>query len=381
MDKHQKHAKLARPSLREWGRNELAILGTTCDDIKALVKAIIQQLTRYKIAYIDADHKSENTDTVSNSTISDGAFIKYTNKITYTQFNINTQLDAFQRRALLNDCDLILINGNHFTATQQVVVIDEKKPLEKKLDKLTDVKMILLKQPSATIPAYLNQHISNGHQLPRFSFDDKEAIIQHLKRYLEERIPAINGLVLSGGQSTRMGRDKGSIAYHDKTQREHVFELLSSLCSETFISCNAMQSKDILDTPKIEDTFLGLGPVGGILSAFQQNPNTAWLTVACDLPFINEDTIEFLIQHRNPSKVATAFWDAEGKFPEPLVTIWEPKAYSVLLQFLAQGYSCPRKVLINSDVDILTAPDAFAFKNVNTTEEYREALSLLQKQV
>jgi molybdopterin-guanine dinucleotide biosynthesis protein A len=45
-----------------------------------------------------------------------------------------------------------------------------------------------------------------------------------------------------------------------------------------------------------------------------------------------------------------------------------------LLQFLAQGYSCPRKVLINADIHLLHAPDASEFENVNFPDQYQQAL-------
>ncbi len=41
-----------------------------------------------------------------------------------------------------------------------------------------------------------------------------------------------------------------------------------------------------------------------------------------------------------------------------------------MLSFLAQGYSCPRKVLINADANVLTAPDAAALQNINTPEDF-----------
>ena len=61
--------------------------------------------------------------------------------------------------------------------------------------------------------------------------------------------------------------------------------------------------------------------------------------------------MKLLLEKRNPAKVATAVKGKGKQFPEPLmVTIYEPKSYPVLLQYLAQGYSCPRKMLINSEV-------------------------------
>lgn len=57
---------------------------------------------------------------------------------------------------------------------------------------------------------------------------------------------------------------------------------------------------------------------------------------------------------------------------EPLITIYEPKAYPILMQYLAQGYSCPRKMLINSDVEIVEVDNDF-IRNINTPEEYKSA--------
>ena len=374
---HQKHAKLTRLEAGEFGRNELGIIGTTCDNIRHLAYQVISQLTAYKIAYADADHKGENTGGERITAINNNGYAEYINKIFFTRLDINKQPNGFQRRTLLNDCDLVLVNGNHFTATKQIMVLDPAKSLQNKLDRLTDVQLILLRDYTGALPDYLTNHLPNFSSIPVLSFDDTYAIIAFVSGFIQQQIPAVNGLVLSGGLSTRMGSDKSEINYHGTMQREHVYHLLSTHCKEVFVSCNGEQAKTITNLPIIQDSFLGLGPLGGILSAFQQNPNVAWLTVACDLPLLSTGIIQHLIAHRDPSKMATAFLDNAGEFPEPLVTIWEPRAYPILLQFLSQGYSCPRKALINSDAAILQAPDAFAFKNVNTTEEYKDVVALL----
>jgi len=67
--------------------------------------------------------------------------------------------------------------------------------------------------------------------------------------------------------------------------------------------------------------------------------------------------------------MATCFHNPETDFPEPLITIWEPRAYPRLLEFLSLGYSCPRKALINSDVQEIDIPDLQLLSNVNTPEE------------
>ncbi|HEX3384733.1 MAG TPA: hypothetical protein VHS53_06085, partial [Mucilaginibacter sp.] len=88
-----------------------------------------------------------------------------------------------------------------------------------------------------------------------------------------------------------------------------------------------------------------------------------------------------LIEKRKVSAIATAFNSPENAFPEPLITIWEPKSYPVLLSFLSQGYSCPRKALINSDVCLLQAPDPVALTNVNTPEELEKIKRVIHQKI
>jgi molybdopterin-guanine dinucleotide biosynthesis protein A len=233
-----------------------------------------------------------------------------------------------------------------------------------------------MKEDGGVVPEYLKEAVGTA---PVIALDDVDGIVRFLRGYLEMKVPCVQGLVLAGGNSVRMGRDKGLLTYHGKEQREYVYELLASICDKVYVSCNAEQSGGI-GLPKIEDQFLGLGPLGGILSAFQHSPDNAWLTVACDLPFVSAVTLRYLLEHRNPAKMATAFMDSEGKFPEPLITIWEPRAYPILMLALAEGYSCPRKVLINSDVELVQAPDVLELENVNDNMAYERATARISEQ-
>ncbi|MBK6946791.1 MAG: NTP transferase domain-containing protein [Haliscomenobacter sp.] len=177
-----------------------------------------------------------------------------------------------------------------------------------------------------------------------------------------------------------MGGDKSRIDYHGLPQRDHAAQLLQPYCKEVYLSVRPDQRGDPSSSfPLITDSFLGLGPLGAILSAFRERPDAAWLVIACDLPFLHPDTLELLIRERNPSLMATAFNSPVNKLPEPLIAIWEPRSYPILLQFLAQGYDCPRKALINSPIHLLEAPDPQTLENVNTPEEKEMALEKLRK--
>ncbi|RYE18274.1 MAG: molybdenum cofactor guanylyltransferase [Sphingobacteriales bacterium] len=182
--------------------------------------------------------------------------------------------------------------------------------------------------------------------------------------------PKLNGLVLAGGKSIRMGFDKGAVKWHGREQRYYLADMLKPYCSEIFISCRPEQKSEMAgEYTTIPDTFTDLGPFGAILSAFREQPDSAWLVVATDLPLLDDNTLQHLIKNRSVASLATAYKNAADDLPEPLITIWEPKSYPALLAYLAQGYSCPRKVLINSDSTLLNAPDPDALTNVNTPEE------------
>lgn len=376
---HQKHAKLAMPDLGDFGRNEIAILGTTCATIRKLAYTIVAGLPAYKVAYVDADHKNANeVDPATDIAILSGASLEYTDKISFQRVDLKNSLNRFQKRTIFNLEDLVLVNGNHFTAKSQVVIVDPVKNLEKKIDKLTDVRLIVLQEGINDIPNCIRS-LPGFERIHVVSINDAKEIIRYIDGFLSAQTPHLNGLVLSGGQSTRMKKDKGTLNYHGVSQREYMYELLLAHCNKTFISCNAAQAESIGNLPFIQDSFLNLGPMSGILSAFNSDPNAAWLTVACDLPYLTPQTIEYLVRQRDPSKIATSFLDPAGEFPEPLITIWEPRSYSILLQFLSQGYACPRKALINSDIRLLKAPEPKEFLNVNLPEQYEKAIKDLRQ--
>lgn len=381
MKKHLKHAKIERCNIGEFHRNEFAILGTPCDEIKKLSYSIIEKLkSKCKVGYVDADHKSADENTSDfNSSLSSGAGMEYVDKINFNRFDMNHPVNSFDFKQQFESQDLVIVNGNHFKARNQIVVIDQRKPLQKKLEKLTHVAMILFQSGETIVPEYLVSHIENFEKVPKFQITDKESIMNFVISQLERNVIPLNGLVLAGGKSERMKRDKGKIDYHGVEQRTHMHQLLSSLTEKNFLSIRNEQKEEFsADTNTIEDVYFGLGPYGAILSAFQKDPNSAWLVTACDQPLLNKETLAYLIENRNTSKVATAFYNSETHFPEPLITIWEPRAYSRLLYFLSIGYSCPRKVLINSDIEVVKLKNEMALKNANTPEEYDYLLAMLK---
>ncbi len=176
----------------------------------------------------------------------------------------------------------------------------------------------------------------------------------------------MNGLILIGGKSARMGTDKSLLNYHGLSQRDYLFQLLSKFCKKVYFSSRQEQG---LSENVIVDT-LAISPISGILSAFEYDNQTAWLALACDMPQVSEESLEILIEHRNTEKIATAFYNPEINAPEPLITIYESKAYPLLNDYIKTGHKSPKLFLQKNDVQLIYTEEKSFLKNVNTKEEF-----------
>jgi len=181
----------------------------------------------------------------------------------------------------------------------------------------------------------------------------------------------VYGLVLAGGKSRRMGSDKAALVSNGETQLSRAVHLLERHVERVFVSTRADQVDDPVrrQFARIADRYDDLGPVAGILSAMHAEPTPSWLVLACDLPNIDDTTIEFLLQHASPEHVATAYRSVRDELPEPLCAIYRPAARSVMERFVADGLKCPRKMLINAATCLLEQPNPGALHNINRPED------------
>ena len=186
----------------------------------------------------------------------------------------------------------------------------------------------------------------------------------------------IYGLVLAGGHSRRMGRDKALLCYDGAhTQLERTNRLLQSVCSRVFVS----QRKDqILPTAAgceaIHDCIdAAHGPLRGILSAMQTHPQAHWLVLACDLPNLTSASLEKLVAafRAAPAPILTAYQSRYDGLPEPLCALYPAGSDADLLTLTKQiGQSCPRKLLILQQAALIEADDPHSLDNINTADEF-----------
>lgn len=360
---------------------EIAFCGYSHSGKTTIITKLIRQLSAaHKICYIKHDVHSFTMDHEGKDTFrarESGARTVLISDAGRFALLGSDQADplVFSHAVLENDFAFIEGYKRHDTAKfivvdgkGEILDQDQKEPFRNVLGYITDKK---------------KRHAALKGRMV-FDRDDAGGIQKHILSYWEECVRQIPlyGLVLAGGKSTRMRKDKSLLEYHGKKQVVHCFNLLSEVCDQVFVSNREGQAHWVGHKvlPQIHDTFLNIGPLGGVLTAMTQFSDAAWLVLACDLPFVEKGVIEDLLRRRNPFKMATAYQSSrEPYLPEPLCAVYEPKAVFRMMQFLAQGIHCPRTILKRSDTHLLSQPHEFALENINTPDEYQKAVDFLHK--
>ena len=178
----------------------------------------------------------------------------------------------------------------------------------------------------------------------------------------------LQGLILTGGQSKRMGQDKALMRSGSRTQLEQSYDLLQAQLSSVYVSIKASQVNDPVRSQYrlIMDAQNCSGPMAGILSAHKTYPDCAWLVIACDMPFLNSETLMQLIKARDNAYDATVFSNPDDSLPEPLCAIYEPNA---LVRVASDPTRLPsnsaRDLLRQSRIKMIEAKNPYALENTN----------------
>ncbi|MEM1326724.1 MAG: NTP transferase domain-containing protein [Bacteroidota bacterium] len=195
---------------------------------------------------------------------------------------------------------------------------------------------------------------------------------------MSDQLSSLYGLVLAGGQSRRMGIDKGQINYHGVPQREYIGGLLQQVgCAKVYWSL-AETPEQSTPFPVLIDTFADVGPIAGLYAAFAHHPNVAWLVVACDFPLLGMETLHFLLHHRRSDLDATAFKNEHHDFPEPLLTIYEPSTQLLLEKSKQQQQYSLKRLLLEARTQLLVPPSFQSLLNVNTPDLAKKIRDELQ---
>jgi len=149
------------------------------------------------------------------------------------------------------------------------------------------------------------------------------------------------GVVLCGGQSTRMGADKGLLLQNDLTWVDSAVSKLSSLQIPVVVSINKMQeniysrtisaSKLIVD----HDNISVKGPLLGILSVHQEFPDDDLLVLACDMIDMDMAVLHDLGEFYKEGLYDAYVYTTNDK-PEPLCAIYTSKGVKHILDLYHQ---------------------------------------------
>jgi molybdopterin-guanine dinucleotide biosynthesis protein A len=144
------------------------------------------------------------------------------------------------------------------------------------------------------------------------------------------------GVILCGGQSTRMGSDKGLLKLHAKTWAQTAVDKINELQIPVVISVNKEQYPDyssIFPPQQLitdNDSLKMKGPLCAVLSVHIQNPAEDLLILACDMPLMETELLKELMIHYQQDTADAFVYSNDGE-PEPLCGIYKAKGLAHIL--------------------------------------------------
>jgi molybdopterin-guanine dinucleotide biosynthesis protein A len=201
----------------------------------------------------------------------------------------------------------------------------------------------------------------------------------------------IGSFILAGGASTRMGRDKSLLELAGETLIARTLHLLQrSRLQPTIVGDPEKFAGLALGAPVIPDDTPGLGPLAGIATALRHTKKPWNLIVGCDLPFLTDDWIRYLI-----ARATRAHKDAESRFdvvipqnqavPEPLCAMYHQRCVVAISEQLARGIRKVTAALAGLRLDLILPEEwkafdsgGLLFKNMNSPQDYRRAREILE---
>lgn len=196
--------------------------------------------------------------------------------------------------------------------------------------------------------------------------------------------PVLRGLVLAGGRSERMGRDKAALVIGTRTLLEDTVDLVKPFVASVKVAVRPDQVDeplrrrfDLLSDPP------GLaGPGAALVAAWRHAPDAAWLVVACDMPGLTPEVLAALVAARDPHRGGTAWRGPHAGAPEPLCAIWEPVTLARLAAVPGPdaGRASPRALLAAANPVLLHPARPAVLTSVNTPADLDSYLEQLHGQ-
>lgn len=184
-----------------------------------------------------------------------------------------------------------------------------------------------------------------------------------------DRVDSVNGVILAGGRSKRMGTDKALIPIHGKPMIQHVAETLQSVFKTVLVASDFLQRYEFLGFAVIPDEFKDSGPLAGIQAALKISAPAAVFVLPCDMPFFPSDLVTYLLAFESNAPVRVLS-TPERSFP--LCGYYSQSALPMITRSLEKGDLRMTNVLHDLSADLVPPPRTGAFsiemlRNLNSS--------------
>ncbi len=184
----------------------------------------------------------------------------------------------------------------------------------------------------------------------------------------------VTGIILAGGKSARMGKDKSLLLYDNKPLIKRIVEELQPVVDDLVIVSNKVKY-DFLGVSEISDIFPNMGPLGGIHAGMAASKNEYYFVTACDIPFFSGSLAEFLLKQKDGFDVVVP---RMSNYLQPLYSVYKRTCFPYIEECLRQNIkkiiAFYPKVKINyidyDQIRKIIEPET-VFLNVNTPKDYK----------
>lgn len=200
-----------------------------------------------------------------------------------------------------------------------------------------------------------------------------------IEEYAQQpKIEGVTGVILAGGASSRMGRNKALLEVAGCPIITRIYRTLASLFHEVIVVTNSPHEYTFLPCRKVPDVYPDCGSIAGLHSALVHSGTAHSFVTACDMPFIDQSVIRHLCMLQHEGYDAVIPFSVGGQ--EPLHAVYSSSCTDVFESAIQNG---ERKILdilrrVNvrevayDEVQSVAGPEIASFVNVNTPEEYEE---------
>ena len=187
-------------------------------------------------------------------------------------------------------------------------------------------------------------------------------------------------VILAGGMSRRMGRDKAALPFGEETMLSHLVHTYQPHFDLTAVSLNQAGRFDTAGAMEVVDRRPGEGPMAGLEAAFLDTGADVIFLTGTDLPFGDPALARFLADSLGEHDICLIRSD---KGPEPLFAVYSSRCLPAIRKTLEEGRRSMYTVIQQMDTLELPAESLTQFdvgrilSNVNDPVEYAKALERL----